>query len=64
VTRKRDIKEFDQACREVGLTEEQQYKASEAFHAEKEATGRRDHWPYGELVAWLRQWKEEIWPTS
>jgi hypothetical protein len=31
VSRKRDIKQFDQACREVGLTEEEQYEASEAF---------------------------------
>jgi hypothetical protein len=58
VGRKRDIKQFDQACREVGLTEEEQYQASEALHAEKESSGLKAHMPYGELVAWLRQWKE------
>ena len=58
MARKRDIKEFDQACREVGLTEDEQYKAGEDLHAEKEAVGMKGHRPYGELVAWLREWKE------
>jgi hypothetical protein len=59
VAPKRDIREFDQACQEVGLTEKEQYQASKALHAEKESIGMKDHMPYGELVAWLRQWKED-----
>jgi hypothetical protein len=58
---KRDIKEFDQACREVGLTEREQHEASEALHAEKESVGMKEHRAYGELVAWVRQWKEDRW---
>lgn len=35
----------------------ERYAASEALHAEKESGGIRDHMTYGELLAWLRQWK-------
>jgi hypothetical protein len=59
VARRRNIKEFDQACRAVGITEEEQYKASEDFHAYKEALGNKEHLDYGDLVAWLREWKED-----
>jgi hypothetical protein len=38
MTRKHDIKQFRQACREAGLTVEERYKASEALHAEKESS--------------------------
>lgn len=58
MTRKRDIKQFRQACREVGLTVQERYEASQALHAEKESAGAQDHMSYGELVAWLRQWRQ------
>jgi hypothetical protein len=58
VARKREIKQFRQACKELGLTAEQRYAASEALHAEKEASAEREHMSYQELLAWLRQWKE------
>ena len=58
MTRKRDIKQFRQACREFGFTAEQRYEASEALHAEKEASGERAHMSYQELIAWLQQWIE------
>jgi hypothetical protein len=58
VARKREIKQFRQACKELGLTAEQRYAASEALHAEKEAGAEREHMSYQELLAWLRQWKE------
>jgi hypothetical protein len=35
MTRKRDIKQLRQACKEVGLTVRERYDASEALHAEK-----------------------------
>lgn len=35
--------------------------ASEALHAEKAAT-QRDRMSFGELLAWLREWKREQWP--
>jgi hypothetical protein len=57
VTRKRDIQQFRQACRELGLTPEQRYRASEALHAEKGSSGERTHPIYRELLEWLRQWK-------
>jgi hypothetical protein len=58
VSRKRDIKQFRQACKEVGLTAEERYKASEALHAEKQASAKGRHMSYGELLAWLQQWRE------
>jgi hypothetical protein len=63
MTRKRDIKQFRQACKEVGLTAAERYKASQALHAEKESSSGREDMSYGELLAWLREWKES-WPPS
>jgi hypothetical protein len=57
LTRKRDIKQFRQACKEIGLTARERYEASEVLHAEKASGGVREHMSYSELVAWLRQWK-------
>ena len=57
MTRKRDIKQFRQACKEVGLTVQERYAASEALHAEKKSTGVQEHMTHGELLAWPRQWK-------
>jgi hypothetical protein len=57
MTRKRDIKQFRQACKEVGLSVEERYGASEDLHAEKQSEGSQAHMSYGDLVAWLRQWK-------
>lgn len=34
-------------------------EASIALHAYKEPAGMRGHMSYGDLLAWLRQWKEE-----
>jgi len=62
-TRKRDIKQFRQACKEVGLTVRERYDASEALHAEKESSGGQEDMSYGELLVWLRQWKE-LWRPS
>jgi hypothetical protein len=63
MTRKRDIKQFRQACREVGLSAIERYEASQALHAEKEANGTYEHMSYGELLAWLREWKV-LWRRS
>jgi hypothetical protein len=63
MTRKRDIKQFRQACKEAGLTVRERYDASEALHAEKEAGGGQEDMSYGELLAWLRQWKESWRPS-
>jgi hypothetical protein len=54
---KRDIKQFREACNEAGLTLVERYEASEALHAEKDSGGVQGHLSYGDLVAWLRQWK-------
>lgn len=58
VTRKRDVKQFRQACREAGLTVQECYEASEALHAEKQSSGRKEHMSYDELLAWLREWRQ------
>jgi hypothetical protein len=58
LTRKRDIKQFRQTCKEAGLTTQERFAASEALHAEKEASGIQAHMTYSELLAWLRQWRE------
>ena len=57
LTRKRDIKQFRQACKEAGLTARERYEASEALHAEKESGSVQRDMSYRELLAWLRQWK-------
>lgn len=57
MSRKRDIKQFRQACKEVGLTVRERYEASEALHAEKQSGSVQRDMSYGELLAWLRQWK-------
>lgn len=54
---KRDIKQFRQACKEVGLTALERHAASEALHGEKESGNVHRDLSYGELLAWLRQWK-------
>jgi hypothetical protein len=62
VARKRDIKQFLQACKEAGLTVSERFEASDALHAEKESSGRGDM-NYGELLAWLREWKDSWRPS-
>jgi hypothetical protein len=57
LTRKRDIKQFRQACKEIGLSAQERYEASEALHAEKASSDVQADMSYGELLAWLRQWK-------
>jgi hypothetical protein len=54
-----DNKQWKQACREVGLDKRLWDLASDDFHAEKEAFGDRRHRPYGNLIIWLRDWKED-----
>lgn len=54
---KRDIKQFRQAAKELGLSDEERYAARDALHAEKESGAQRTHMGYGDLLAWLRQWK-------
>jgi hypothetical protein len=51
--RKRDIKQFRQACKEAGLTVDERYEASQALHVDKGSggCGQRDM-SYGELLAW------------
>jgi hypothetical protein len=55
--RKRDIKQFRQACREAGLTVQERYEDSATLHVEKQSSGAQEHLTYGDLLAWLRQWK-------
>lgn len=62
MSRKRDIKQFRQACKEAGLTVQERYEASEALHAEKESGNVQRDMSYGELLAWLRQWKRQWQP--
>ena len=62
MTRKRDIKQFRQACREAGLTASERYEASQALHAQKEAGGGQADMSYEELLAWLREWKDSWRP--
>jgi hypothetical protein len=57
VARKRDVKQFRQACREAGLIDSERRAASDDFHAEKDKEGRREDLSYGELVTRLREWK-------
>jgi hypothetical protein len=58
VAPKRDIKQFRQACKELGLTDEERFAARDALHAEKEGGRARTHMSYGDLLDWLRQWRQ------
>jgi hypothetical protein len=58
LAKKEDIKQFRQACKEAGLTVQERYEVSEALHVEKQASGMQKHMSYGELLEWLRQWKQ------
>jgi hypothetical protein len=42
----------------VGLTVQERYEASQTLHAEKESVGVQADMSYGELVDWLRQWRQ------
>jgi hypothetical protein len=57
VARKREIKQFRQACTEVGLTKEERWEAGEALEDDKGAFGEKEHLSYQQLIAWLREWK-------
>lgn len=57
MSRKRDVKQFRQACKEAGLTPRERYEASEALHVEKQAGGVQGDMTYRRLLDWLRQWK-------
>ncbi len=57
MSKKRDIKQFREACKELGLTPRERYEASQALHVHKAGAGRKEHLDYGDLLAWLRQWK-------
>lgn len=57
MSRKRDIKQFRQACKEAGLTARERHEASEALHAEKESGNLQRDMSYRELLGWLRQWR-------
>lgn len=63
MSHKRDIKQFRQACREVGLTIGERYEASDALHAEKASGDVQTDMSYGELLVWLRQWRDS-WPQQ
>jgi hypothetical protein len=60
---KHDIKQFRQACKEAGLTIRERYEASQALHAEKESGGGQKDMSYGELLAWLREWRNSWRPS-
>jgi hypothetical protein len=59
MTRKQDIKQFRQACRDAGLTVQERYEASDALHAEKDSGSIQEDLSYGQLLVWLRQWKAD-----
>ena len=56
---KADIKQFRQACAELRMSARERQEASIALHDRKQAAGMRSHMSYGDLLAWLRQWKAE-----
>jgi hypothetical protein len=62
VSPRRDQRQWEQACREAGVSRKEMEAASNDFHAEKRASGERIHWSYGKLINWLRSWRESRWP--
>jgi len=59
LAKKADIKQFRQACAELRMSAQERREASLDLHADKRISGVREHKNYGDLLAWLRQWKEE-----
>jgi hypothetical protein len=59
LAKKTDIKQFRQACAELRMTAQERRKASLDLHADKRTFGTHEHVDYGDLLAWLRQWREE-----
>ena len=59
MARKGDIKQFRQACAELRMSAQERREASIDFHAYKKGSGMREHLEYGDLLTWLRQWREE-----
>lgn len=59
----RDVKQWKQACREAGVERPERKLAAADFHAEKRASSERGHWSYGNLIIWLRDWKEDRWQS-
>lgn len=58
MSRKRETRQFRDACREAGIrTIEERARASVDFHAYKRQIGLRGHLPYRELLTWLREWR-------
>lgn len=41
------------------MSAQERQEAGLAFHDFKQGLGKRDHMTYGDLLAWLRQWKED-----
>jgi hypothetical protein len=56
---KADIKQFRQVCAELRMSALERREASLDLHADKRMSGLREHMRYGDLLAWLRQWREE-----
>jgi hypothetical protein len=63
VGHKHDVKQFRQACKQAGLTVSERYQASDALHTEKTSGDIQADLSYGELLAWLRQWKNSWRPS-
>lgn len=59
LAKKADIKQFRQACAELRMTAQERREASLDLHADKRTSGTREHMDYGDLLTWLRQWREE-----
>jgi len=59
VVPRRDVNQWRQACKEVGLTKPERKQATKDFHMEKEEFGERRHMPYGNLIIWLREWRDD-----
>jgi hypothetical protein len=56
MARKRDLKQWREACREAGLTEAERFEASKDLHQEK-VSGALADFTYPDLLEWLREWK-------
>jgi hypothetical protein len=55
----RDVRQWKQACAEVGLDPNEKHRATREFHEEKRASGNRRHMAYGDLIIWLQTWRED-----
>lgn len=60
---KRDTRQFQQACKELGFTDDERFAAGKALHYDKGSGAVLKDMSYAQLLRWLREWEDQ-WRRS